>query len=80
MPSKTPNQLTGSQLPDLAPSTRSGSGAQERDVVQAREQRRIKRLRRLGLAAVLVLAYPTYRLIIGDPLGWPQLPVWTRCT
>ena len=45
-----------------------------RDVARARERRRLKRVGTIGVLGLLINALLWWRLLTGDPVGWPSLP------
>jgi cell division protease FtsH len=61
--------------PDVAqPSRAKVTGPKRPDVVQAREQRRLRRFRRIAIVLGPVSAFLVFRLISGNPVGLPTLP------
>ena len=77
MPRITPavNELSGSELPALTARTSPVKATLKgRDVAQAREERRLRRFRRIAVVLVPSSAFMLFRSISGDPLGLPSLP------
>jgi cell division protease FtsH len=78
VPSNTPagDPLTGSAPSGRTerPSRAKASGPNRPDVVQAREQRRLRRFRRIAIVLGPVSAFLVFRLISGNPVGLPTLP------
>jgi len=69
------NELSGSELPALTARTSPVKATLKgRDVAQAREERRLRRFRRIAVVLVPSSAFMLFRSISGDPLGLPSLP------